>query len=148
MKRFLIVLALVGFAVGAWLLLREARSPNIFRFDDVSGPASDTVVAKPIAARVEDFEYGGANGVSVLVTDWSSDWLGLVRGFKAHGIPFTLTTNPARALRRQVIIAYPSVAGCHEVGTLRRLLSGLGREAVGRIVGGCPTRRRTVARSL
>ena len=65
----------------------------------------------PSRSRVEDFDKGGPNRLAVLVTDRNSDWMGLVRGFKSHGIPATFTTDPNKALRHDVIIAYPGISG-------------------------------------
>ena len=39
------------------------------------------------------------------------EWLGLARALRAQGVPFTLTEDPARALRHKVILAYPIISG-------------------------------------
>ena len=110
MKRIVLVLVLVALVVGGWLLLRGSRT-EIYRFSGVEGPSGETPIQTPTPARLGTFGTGNANRLAVLVTDPTSDWIGLVRGFKAQGIPFTMTQDPARALRHQVIVAYPSISG-------------------------------------
>ncbi|MBS0255961.1 MAG: hypothetical protein JSS36_12345 [Proteobacteria bacterium] len=94
-------------SLGVWGVARR----TIYRFEGLTGPASATVIAVRPAARIEDFGGGSPHRLAVLVTDPASDWLGLARGLKAHGIPFTLTRDPAEALRHRVIYAYPTVSG-------------------------------------
>lgn len=118
-KKLLIVLALtVGVAV-LWLTYQHASAPKIYDFANVSGPNQATPIQAPVPARLQDYERGGPNRLAILVTDPESDWLGLVRAFKSQGIPFSLTRDPAKALRHQMIFVYPSISG--------RLLS---REAI------------------
>ncbi len=84
---------------------------GMYVFKDVRGPAGGSHIAEPVPARIEDFASGGTHRLAVLVTDRNSGWLGLARGFKAHGVPFILTTDPARALRHHVVVVYPIVSG-------------------------------------
>jgi hypothetical protein len=109
MKKLFVLLAVA--AVAAALLRSVMRGPDIHVFDGVSGPHGTTAVATPNTPPPGRFGGGGENGIGVLVTDASADWLGLVRGFKAHGIPFEMTTDSAAALRHEVVIAYPSISG-------------------------------------
>ena len=103
-----VLLGLLAFiALGTWGAVRY----TVYRFDGLSGPvAASRVVPRP-AARIADFAGGSPHRLAVLVTDPASDWLGLARGLKAHGIPFTLTTDPAEALRHRTIYAYPTISG-------------------------------------
>ena len=111
MKKLLLILLFAGAAaLGLWLWLRAAE-PEIHHFAGVSGPLGTSGLAAAERAPLESFGGGGVNGIAVLVTDPSADWMGLVRGFKAHGIPFELTTDPEAALRHEVVLAYPSISG-------------------------------------
>ncbi|GGE34741.1 hypothetical protein GCM10011367_06400 [Marinicauda pacifica] len=109
MKRYVIALAVIA-AIGAWLVLHDS-STRIYEFSGVEGPTAPTLISGAEPARVRDYERGGTNRLAVLVTDPASNWLGLVRGFKAHGIPFTMTRDPARAMGHEVVLAYPSISG-------------------------------------
>jgi peptidoglycan/xylan/chitin deacetylase (PgdA/CDA1 family) len=110
MKRLIVTLAMIAAIIAAWLVLRGPGT-EIYRFSGVEGPFAATPISDAAPARPSDYEEGGSNRLAVLVTDPASDWLGLVRGFKAHGIPFIMTQDPARALRHEVVLAYPSISG-------------------------------------
>lgn len=110
MKRFMIAMALVTIVLVGWLL-HGGLGTKVYRFSGVAGPSAETPVSAPTPTELREYEVGGPNRLVVLVTDPDSNWIGLVRGFKAHGIPFTMTEDPARATRHQVILAYPSISG-------------------------------------
>lgn len=110
MKRTLIVVAIMVAVIGLWLAWRGSGI-EVYRFSDVAGPSEATPITVPPATRLDAYDRGGPNRLAVLVTDPSSDWIGLVRGFKVHGIPFTMTSDPARAMRHDVVLAYPSISG-------------------------------------
>lgn len=110
MKKLVIAFLVVAAAIAAWVL-RDEVGTQIYRFDGVEGPGDDTLIAPAAPEDLGRYDKGGASRLAVLVTDPASDWLGLVRGFKAHGIPFTLTRDPWRALRHDVVLAYPSISG-------------------------------------
>ncbi|HLY80988.1 MAG TPA: polysaccharide deacetylase family protein [Caulobacteraceae bacterium] len=101
-------LLVVGVAAGG-LWLKEANA--FYRFDGVTGPPGRSAIASAAPARIADFDHGGPHRLAVLVTDPASDWLGLARGFKAEGIPFTLTQDPQRALQHKVMLVYPMISG-------------------------------------
>lgn len=105
----ILLLGILG-AVG-WLVFGQGDGREIYVFQGVKGPEAPSVVANPIPAKISDFETGEPNRLAILVTDPKSDWLGLVRVFKAHGVPVTVTTDPTRALRHQVVYAYPIISG-------------------------------------
>lgn len=68
----------------------------------------------PAAARndaISDFDHGSVHRLAILVTDPSSGWLGLARGLRAHGIPFTMTRSVERALTHRVVFVYPMISG-------------------------------------
>ena len=109
-----LVFAIAAFAV--WMLFFKTET-EIYRFDGLGGPAADTPLSVAVPAQLSSYDKGGPSRLAVLVTDPASDWLGMVRGLKAHGIPFTITQDPQRALKHDVVLAYPSISG--------RLLSAL-----------------------
>jgi peptidoglycan/xylan/chitin deacetylase (PgdA/CDA1 family) len=113
-----VVLLVVAVAAsGLWL--KEAG--DFYSFDGVSGPPGQSMIAAAKPARIADFDRGGPHRLAVLVTDPSSDWLGLARAFKAAGIPFTLTQDPQRALQHKVLLVYPMISGRLAPETLRGL---------------------------
>lgn len=80
-------------------------------FPGVVGPEEVTVVS-PLAATSPDlFKEGGKSRLAIYLTDPSSSWLGLVRGFKSIGIPFIITQDYEEALRHQVVLVYPYLTG-------------------------------------
>jgi len=111
MKKIVIFVLLGLTAFGIWHFWWNVWPPEIYRFENVSGPNEDNKLAEPAALGVRDFDRGGPNRLAVLVTDSDSDWMGLVRGFKSQGIPATFTADPETALRHKVIIAYPGISG-------------------------------------
>ena len=115
-KRWIVVALFILVVAGAWLLWGGRSSTAIYEFEGVSGPGTKSQVLEPPPIKVEDYDKGGANRLAVLVTDAEADWMGLLRGFKAHGIPVTFTKDPTTALRHQVVLAYPTISG--------RVLSG------------------------
>ncbi|GLR47368.1 hypothetical protein GCM10007925_10790 [Sphingomonas astaxanthinifaciens DSM 22298] len=157
------VLAALACLAAAWSLWVRKSSPAIFEFENVSGPEEASSLPQPVAMRVSDYDRGGPNRLAVLVTDPESDWMGLVRGFKSHGIPATFTTSPNTALRHQVVIAYPGISGrlvsqagiraladhVRTGGTLLTMdLAGGGLEELFGIERQLPSRERTAVRWL
>ena len=161
MKRVAILARIALSLFGIWHFWWNVWPPEIYRFEDLSGPESNSQLAAPVALKVEDLDRGGTNRLSVLVTDRKSDWMGLARGFKSQGVPATFTVDPARALRHQVIIAYPGISGrlvsqdairalaqhVRDGGTLLTMdLAGGGLEPLFGIDGQIPSRDRTLIR--
>ena len=145
-----IVLLLIA---GAVFVLRPWETAEF----DLAGPEQASPLKIYPDARIGDFERGGANRLAVLVTDPDADWLGLVRGFQSNGVPFIITENPARALRHDVVLAYPAISGrlisapnlralaghVREGGTLLTFnLAGGGLEPLFGIAGQSPSRGR------
>ena len=110
MRKFVIAFFVVAAVIAAWML-RDDAGTAIYRFDGVEGPSDDTQITPAAAEDLGRYNKGGSSRLAVLVTDSASDWLGLVRGFKAHGIPFTLTQDPKQALRHNVVLTYPTISG-------------------------------------
>lgn len=110
MKKIAVATVVILAALTIWFL-RGGSGPEIYRFADVEGPADATAIAPANPEILSAYANGGRNRLAVLVTDPASDWLGLVRGFKAHGIPFILTQDPQQALQHDVLLAYPSISG-------------------------------------
>ena len=101
-----LVAAGIGFVRWQWPDPRQ-----IYIFQGVSGPSKRSVIAPPRMAKIADYERGGPHRLAILVTDETSGWLGLVLAFKSHGVPVTVTRDPARALRHKVVFVYPLISG-------------------------------------
>jgi hypothetical protein len=106
----LIVLVAVA-AIGAVLWAQRPDPAVMHVFSGVRGPKSKAKVVGPSRANIAEFDRGGPHRLAILVTDPQSGWLGLVRGFRSHGVPVTVTQNPAKALRHRVALVYPIVSG-------------------------------------
>lgn len=78
-------------------------------FPGVSGPLEPTVIPPKMVTSWKKYEAGTSSRLVVLLTDTNSNWLGIVSGLKAHGIPFCVTTDIDRALQHTVILLYPQV---------------------------------------
>ena len=50
-------------------------------------------------------------GVSILLTDTTSNWLGIAHSFKSFGIPFSFTSDIKEAISNSLVFIYPSVSG-------------------------------------
>lgn len=103
----LALVVLVVAAIGIGLQQNSA----FYSFDGISGPPGQSVIVKPPAARIADFDTGGPHRMAILVTDPAADWLGLARAFKAEGVPFTITEDWRRALTHKVVLVYPMISG-------------------------------------
>ena len=106
------LLLLIGMVVGASWLWRSAR-PNggVYLFAGLAGPVAPSVVPDVPGSTLADFSDGSPHRLAILVTDVDSGWLGLARGLRAHGIPFTMTASVAEATRHKVVFAYPIISG-------------------------------------
>jgi peptidoglycan/xylan/chitin deacetylase (PgdA/CDA1 family) len=103
--------ALLLLAVAIIHMMFPLGVSSVYHFNGVSGPAGRSVVPATPAATLADFDHGSDHRLAVLVTDPASGWLGLARGLKAHGVPFTMTADVARALRHKVVLVYPMISG-------------------------------------
>ena len=100
----------IGAAVIACILLVTKPSFTV-AFPSVRGPAASSPFERPAQTTISAFDHGSDHRLAVLVTDPDAGWLGLARGLKAHGIPFTMTTDVDRALRHKVVLVYPMISG-------------------------------------
>ncbi len=124
MNRGLLALALLLSVFGGWWAYRAYRAPDpekVYVFKGFEGPSHVSRVVRPPAATVPQFDIGGDHRLAVLVTDPTSGWLGFVRGFRARGVPFMLTEDPAVALRHRVVLVYPRISGRLPPATLQAL---------------------------
>ncbi|MEO7692026.1 MAG: polysaccharide deacetylase family protein [Sphingomonas sp.] len=95
----------------AILFLWGRHDDKVYTFPGLVQPDSAQVPAAVRNAAISDFDHGSVHRLAVLVTDPSSGWLGLVRGLRAHGIPFTMTRSVERALTHRVVFVYPMISG-------------------------------------
>lgn len=114
MNRWLLLAGLIFAALcGYWgLFLYDAPDPaKMYVFSGVRGPSARSIVMRPRAAEIGTYQDTDPHSLAILVTNPASGWLGLVRGFKARGIPFTATLDPAVALQHRVVLVYPILSG-------------------------------------
>lgn len=107
----LLAMLLVGGGYVAWDRLNRPPSDEMYWFEGVRGPKGVTKIVEPPLTQISQFERGGPHRLAILVTDPDSGWLGLVRGFRALGVPITVTQDVDRALRHRVVLVYPIVSG-------------------------------------
>jgi hypothetical protein len=86
MKKLFVMTAVVLVELRLWLGGHRVVPAEIYRFHGVIGPDGRDTIAGPAPLRL-DAVGGGPNRLAVLVTDPDADWMGLVRGLKAHGVP-------------------------------------------------------------
>jgi hypothetical protein len=84
---------------------------NVYVFSGISGPARPSTIPPRQVASWRTFNNGAPSAMAILLTDTQSHWLGLVQGLTSIGIPFTITTNTAEALRHKVVMVYPLISG-------------------------------------
>lgn len=112
----LVVAILLGVGLGLWLWFKPSDGPRLppdqmVWFEGVRGPMEPDRVVIPRGTPLQQFEVGAPNRLAILVTDEESGWLGLVRGFKALGVPITVTQDVNRALQHKVVLVYPIISG-------------------------------------
>ena len=143
--------------LGLW----AGEADGFYVFQGVEGPMERTLVPPPAMTRIADFDHGGVHRLAILVTDPASPWLGLVRAFRAQGIPITVTQDVGRALAHKVVLVYPIISGrtlshnslraiaqhVRDGGTVLGFdLAGGGLEPVFGINGATPSRTRETMR--
>lgn len=115
MKRLLLAgLTLLLLCSAGWFVYeRSSRLPadEMHLFAGVRGPKAASRVVEPALTPISAFDRGGTHRLAILVTDPQSGWLGLVRGFKALGVPITVTEDVQRALTHKVVLVYPIISG-------------------------------------
>jgi peptidoglycan/xylan/chitin deacetylase (PgdA/CDA1 family) len=115
MKRlFALSLVLIVVAGVAWFGLRPFRplpADEMHAFQGVRGPGNRSLIVEVAPTPIAAFEKGDEHRLAILVTDAQSGWLGLARGFKALGVPITITQDVQRALTHKVVLVYPIISG-------------------------------------
>lgn len=114
MKRWAALILVVAIAAGgllAWERLNRPPADEMHWFEGVRGPGKASRIADAQATRIEAFDRGGPHRLAILVTDPDSGWLGLVRGFRALGVPIRVTKDVGEALKHRVVLVYPIVSG-------------------------------------
>lgn len=110
------------------------------RFDTLQGPQTHSQIADDIKTDWRVYESGGPSRLAILLTDEDSAWLGLAHGLKSIGVPFTMTQDPAEAVKHKVVLAYPTVSGRlldeKAVVTLRRHVTQGGTLIATQVLGG------------
>jgi len=86
-------------------------SGDVFEFDGVSGPATESSIAVAQPTQWQSYSKGTSSRLAILLTQESSAWLGLVHGLKTIGVPFRITTNVDEALSHNVVLVYPTISG-------------------------------------
>lgn len=128
MNRRLVLVSVAALLLGAggWAFKVWSARPDPSQmavFEGLPRPGPAATLTPPAPARISDFERGGPHRLAILVTDPQSGWLGLVRGFRAHGVPITVTSDVDQALTHRVVLAYPIVSGAALTGPEIRKLA-------------------------
>lgn len=124
MNRWLLWFSLIAVAAAAfwaWTQFGPPDSTKMYVFKGVRGPSERSLMPIVRQAQIADFANDDPHRLAVLVTNPASGWLGLARGFKARGIPFSMTQDPAAAYRHQVVLVYPIISGAMGAEALRGL---------------------------
>ena len=104
------------------------RDGDIYRFADLEGPEDASVVAEAVTTPTAAYGGGSASRMALLLTDTTSAWLGVAHGLVSIGVPFSVTTDPAEALRHRVIAVSPLIDGRTLSGDALRALARHVRE--------------------
>jgi len=87
------------------------RSDNLHMFEGLTGPSSQSDIIYFNPTSYKTYSKGSTSRLAVLLTDESSNWLGLAHGLKTIGIPFIITKDYERALSHNVVMVYPAISG-------------------------------------
>ena len=100
--------ALFGLAI---IMLAACQPIKVHVFPGLEGPK--TVISLPVITPTsyEIYSEGSVSRLAILLTDESSNWLGLAHGLKSIGVPFLITTDYEKALQHDVVLVYPIVSG-------------------------------------
>jgi hypothetical protein len=89
--------------------LDPATLPRFATFHGLRGPDRTSPVPGPAAPTpLDTYGAGGASRLALLVSDESSDWLGLAHGLRSMGVPFRTVRTAKDALAHRAVVVYPS----------------------------------------
>lgn len=83
----------------------------MYVFKGLRGPAARTSIPIGVATSYRSYDTGSSSALAILLTDTTSDWLGLVHGLKTIGVPVRVTRDYREALRHRVVVVYPVISG-------------------------------------
>lgn len=75
----------------------------------IEGPFEPTILPTKHITSWRKYSSGSSSRLAVYLVDTVSNWLGIVGGLKAHGIPFLVTTDINEALEHTVVLIYPGL---------------------------------------
>ena len=105
----LVTIAALGIA--AFIAMRRMPAPDEYRYAGLVGPTTATVVRAVPDTPWQRYHSASPSRIAILLTDPNSDWLGLVHGFKAIGLPFSVTRDAGEAATHDLVLIYPAVSG-------------------------------------
>src|SRR5262249_11438801 len=84
---------------------------HVSALDGVRGPAEPTVVAAEQPTPPSAYGTGSTSRLALLLTDRKSQWLGLVHGLKAIGLPLLVADAWQQAIRHRGGLVSPTLSG-------------------------------------
>lgn len=82
------------------------------RLTGLRGPSEPSVVLPAVDTDWRTFSHGAASRLAILLAGPDpGNWLGLVEGLRALGVPLTLTQDWREAVRHRMVIVYPAISG-------------------------------------
>ena len=108
---FLLMILLGGYALWSSLTGVTGATARPAHLAHLQGPTTPSVI--PTIAPTESRRYhtGASSRLAILLTNPSSNWLGIAHGLKAIGVPFVITQDYTEALQHRVIWVYPVLSG-------------------------------------
>ncbi len=102
---------LSAFLVGFLLVLGACQPVNVHIFPGLEGPEEASSLPVITPTQYDKYGEGSISRLAILLTDDSSNWLGLAHGLKSIGLPFLITTDYEEALQHDVVLVYPIISG-------------------------------------
>ncbi|MCK5822191.1 MAG: polysaccharide deacetylase family protein [Bacteroidales bacterium] len=78
-------------------------------FPGLEGPMKPTILPAKSVTSWKKYSAGTSSRLAIFLTDTASNWLGIVSGLKAQGVPFRVTTSIDDALTHTVVLIYPAI---------------------------------------
>lgn len=94
-----------------YLHQKEVKEQDIYIFKGVAGPLRTSLLPVEKAASWKKYETDNLSALAIMLTDSSSNWLGLVHGLKNIGIPFIITDRTSEAVKHNTVLVYPVISG-------------------------------------